>query len=99
MAAGRGTFTLGPLVMDLSSYLVTVDGRPVPVPRADAELLKLLLRERGRCVPRRQMAVAMSALGAPAETLDDRIRALRIVLTGVEIVAVGGVGYRIGVSG
>ncbi len=82
--------------MELPAHRVSVGDVPVALSRTEAEVLRLLMRERGRCVSRRQLGIAIAALGA--HDLDALVQSLRarLATSGCAcLLSAGGLGYRL----
>ena len=69
----------GPVRMDVERHVVSVDGRPVPMPLKEFELLELLLRNAGRVLTRGQLIdrVWGSDYVGDTKTLDVHVKRLR----------------------
>ena len=94
----EGILRAGPLVLDLTTYRVTVEGAPVTLTYKEYELLCLLLRRRGQVLTRDQI---LDLIWGPDyyggnRTVDVHIRRLRQKLPEVAemIGTLHGIGYR-----
>jgi two-component system, OmpR family, response regulator RegX3 len=74
-----GTIEAGPVRMDVERHVVTVDGRPSPMPLKEFDLLELLLRNAGRVLTRMQLIdrVWGSDYVGDTKTLDVHVKRLR----------------------
>jgi len=74
-----GAIEVGPVRMDVERHVVAVDGRSVPMPLKEFDLLELLLRNAGRVLTRGQLIdrVWGSDYGGDTKTLDVHIKRLR----------------------
>ena len=74
-----GTIEAGPVRMDVERHVVTVDGRPAPMPLKEFDLLELLLRNAGRVLTRMQLIdrVWGSDYVGDTKTLDVHVKRLR----------------------
>ena len=103
VAGGRHSqhVEVGPLVIDTRAHAVTLDGRPLQLPRLEYELLLHLAREPRRVFAKQELLNAVWGYLAPARTrtLDSHSSRLRRKLRaqGSEcwVVNVRGVGYRL----
>jgi two-component system response regulator RegX3 len=93
---------VGPVRMDVERHIVAVDGRTVPMPLKEFDLLELLLRNAGRVLTRGQLIdrVWGADYFGDTKTLDVHIKRLRskIEQNPAEpslLVTVRGLGYRI----
>ena len=69
----------GPVRMDVEGHVVTVDGRAVPMPLKEFELLEMLLRNAGRVLTRMQLIdrVWGADYVGDTKTLDVHVKRLR----------------------
>ncbi|MEJ3746263.1 response regulator transcription factor [Actinomycetes bacterium KLBMP 9797] len=69
----------GPVHMDVERHLVTLDGASVPLPLREFDLLKILLRNAGRVLTRRQLIERVwgPEYVGDTKTLDTHVRRLR----------------------
>jgi len=91
----------GRVRMDVDRHTVEVDGRPVPMPLKEFELLELLMRNAGRVLTRGQLIdrVWGSDYFGDTKTLDVHIKRIRSKIEvqpsePVQLVTVRGLGYR-----
>ncbi len=87
--------------MDVDRHTVEVDGRSVPMPLKEFELLELLMRNAGRVLTRGQLIdrVWGSDYFGDTKTLDVHIKRIRSKIEvqpsePVQLVTVRGLGYR-----
>ena len=87
--------------MDVDRHTVEVDGKPVPMPLKEFELLELLMRNPGRVLTRGQLIdrVWGSDYFGDTKTLDVHIKRIRSKIEQqpsepVQLVTVRGLGYR-----
>ncbi len=105
-AKDQPPLVLGGLTVDRARHLVTVDGRPVPLPATELRLLVAILAADGRVLTRDQLLDAVYGLDSTAvleRTIDVLVGRLRDRLGDAAdaprfIVTVRGVGYRAGVG-
>ena len=73
------TIEAGPVRMDVERHVVTVAGRPTPLPLKEFELLEMLLRNTGRVLTRGQLIdrVWGSDYVGDTKTLDVHVKRLR----------------------
>jgi two-component system, OmpR family, response regulator RegX3 len=95
------TIEAGPVRMDVERHVVTVAGRPTPLPLKEFELLELLLRNAGRVLTRMQLIdrVWGSDYVGDTKTLDVHVKRLRAKVEPDpaeprHIVTVRGLGYK-----
>jgi len=95
------TLEAGPVRMDVDRHVVTVDGRPAPMPLKEFDLLEVLMRNAGRVLTRMQLIdrVWGSDYVGDTKTLDVHVKRLRAKVEDdpgrpARIVTVRGVGYR-----
>ena len=84
--------------IDVAARLVTVAGRPVGLTRKEFDLMVLLVRQRGRVVPRSEILRAVWDTGwaGGGRTLDTHVASLRQKLGRPEVVrTVRGVGFTV----
>jgi two-component system response regulator RegX3 len=100
--APEGVLRVGPIVMDVERYAVTVNDRPVRLTPKEFELLEVLLRAAGRVLTRDQLMdlVWGSNYVGDTKTLDVHIKRLRAKLEPDpsdprHVLTVRGVGYRL----
>ena len=96
-----GTIEAGPVRMDVERHVVTVDGRPAPMPLKEFDLLELLLRNAGRVLTRMQLIdrVWGSDYVGDTKTLDVHVKRLRAKVEPDHanpryLVTVRGLGYK-----
>ena len=96
-----GTVEAGPVRLDSERHVVTVNGREVPMPLKEFDLLELLLRNSGRVLTRMQIIdrVWGSDYVGDTKTLDVHIKRLRSKVEDdpsnpVRIVTIRGLGYK-----
>lgn len=96
--ADEPLLTLGGLVLDLAGMTVTMDGQPLELNRKEFELLKYLLKNKGKVLTRDDILDKVWGYGsAETRTLDNHIARLRkLGISGIETVF--GVGYRLKVT-
>ena len=92
---------VGPVRMDVERHTVTVDGREVPMPLKEFELLEFLMRNAGRVLTRGQLIdrVWGSDYFGDTKTLDVHVKRLRAKIEAdpgepKRLVTVRGLGYR-----
>ncbi len=92
---------VGPVRMDVERHTVTVDGREVPMPLKEFELLEFLMRNAGRVLTRGQLIdrVWGSDYFGDTKTLDVHVKRLRAKIEvdpgePKRLVTVRGLGYR-----
>jgi two-component system response regulator RegX3 len=95
------TIEAGPVRMDVERHIVTVGGRPTPLPLKEFELLEMLLRNTGRVLTRMQLIdrVWGSDYVGDTKTLDVHVKRLRAKIEPDpaeprHIVTVRGLGYK-----
>ncbi|WP_134774179.1 response regulator transcription factor [Ornithinimicrobium flavum] len=95
------TVESGPVRMDVERHTVSVDGRPVPLPLKEFELLEMLLRNTGRVLTRGQLIdrVWGSDYVGDTKTLDVHVKRLRAKVepdpsSPRHIITVRGLGYK-----
>jgi two-component system response regulator RegX3 len=78
-ASNGTTVEAGPVRMDVERHVVTVNGRAVPMPLKEFELLEMLLRNAGRVLTRMQLIdrVWGSDYVGDTKTLDVHVKRLR----------------------
>jgi DNA-binding response OmpR family regulator len=87
-AGDRTTFTFGPVVVDVESREVTVDGTPVDLTKTEFDVLAALVENPKRVIPREELEVHLS-----------RMRSKIQKAGGPRVgVAMRGVGYKLGVD-
>ena len=91
----------GPIRMDIERHAVSVDGRDVPMPLKEFELLEFLLRNAGRVLTRGQLIdrVWGSDYYGDTKTLDVHVKRIRSKIEKVPsepalLMTVRGLGYR-----
>ncbi|MFC0680878.1 response regulator [Lysobacter korlensis] len=91
----------GPIRMDIERHTVSVDGRDVPMPLKEFELLEFLLRNAGRVLTRGQLIdrVWGSDYYGDTKTLDVHVKRIRSKIEKVPsepalLMTVRGLGYR-----
>jgi two-component system, OmpR family, response regulator RegX3 len=96
-----GVVEAGPVRMDVERHVVAVDGRQVPLPLKEFELLELLLRNAGRVLTRGQLIdrVWGADYVGDTKTLDVHVKRLRAKIEPEpaqprHLVTVRGVGYK-----
>lgn len=102
-AAGRSTNIVrhGPLCFDLSSCLVTLDGKSVDLSRRELSLLQALLQNPNRILTAEQVKDSLYGFGENVESnaVNVHIHHLRRKLGPQIIETVRGIGYRLGEAG
>jgi DNA-binding response OmpR family regulator len=99
--AGPETIDLGGIVVDLKALLVRRDGATEPLTPREADMLRLLWRERGKAVPRaRFLDEIWRAPDVTTRTVDQHVAQLRKKIERdpahpTAVVTVFGVGYRL----
>lgn len=97
--AGAAPWTCGRMTFDRHTRSVLIDGRALPLPPREAQLIDLLLRHRDRVVRRTQIEALFFGLGEDfsSNAIEVGVHRLRRRLdeadAGVEIVTVRGLGY------
>jgi len=98
----EGALEAGPVRMDVERHLVTVSGRPVPLPLKEFDLLELLLRNVGRVLTRSQLIdrVWGSDYVGDTKTLDVHVKRLRAKIepdpaAPAHLLTVRGLGYKL----
>lgn len=91
-----GGISLPPFAFDFAALRFTVDGAPVDLSRTEQRLLRLLVENRGRTLPR---DLLLSRVWDGGEFVDENalsvaVRRLRSKLPGAPIKTVYGVGYQ-----
>ena len=91
-----GTISLPPFTFDFAALRFTADGAPVDLSRTEQRLLRLLVENRGRTLPR---DLLLSRVWDGGEFVDENalsvaVRRLRSKLPGAPIKTVYGVGYQ-----
>ena len=96
------TLEAGPVRMDVERHVVTVAGRPTPLPLKEFELLEMFLRNPGRVLTRGQLIdrVWGSDYVGDTKTLDVHVKRLRAKLEPdpshpTLLVTVRGLGYKL----
>jgi two-component system response regulator RegX3 len=96
-----GVVEAGPVRMDVERHVVAVDGRQVPLPLKEFELLELLLRNAGRVLTRGQLIDRIWGADyvGDTKTLDVHVKRLRAKIEPEpsnprHLVTVRGVGYK-----
>ena len=99
---GDGVLAAGPVRMDVERHVVAVDGRPVPLPLKEFDLLELLLRNAGRVLTRGQLIdrVWGSDYVGDTKTLDVHVKRLRAKIepdpaNPTFLLTVRGLGYKL----
>ncbi len=90
---------VGPVVLDPACRRLTVDGRPVPLPRKEFDIAEMLIRGAGKLVTRRELLDRLwGGRTNESKSLDVQVGRLRARLALAEgqrrIVTVRGIGYR-----
>jgi two-component system response regulator RegX3 len=100
-SAPSDVIDIGPIHLDIARHEVTVDGRPVSVPRKEFELLELLMANAGRVITREGLIDEIWGAGyvGDTKTLDVHIKRLRAKIESDRsnpkyLITVRGVGYR-----
>jgi two-component system response regulator RegX3 len=95
------TLEAGPVRMDVDRHVVTVDGRPAPMPLKEFDLLEVLMRNAGRVLTRMQLIdrVWGSDYVGDTKTLDVHVKRLRAKVepdpaNPRHLVTVRGLGYK-----
>ena len=96
-----GTVEAGPVRLDSERHVVTVNGREVPMPLKEFDLLELLLRNSGRVLTRMQIIdrVWGSDYVGDTKTLDVHVKRLRSKIEAdpanpTHLLTVRGLGYK-----
>ena len=96
-----GTVEAGPVRLDAERHVVTVNGREIPMPLKEFDLLELLLRNSGRVLTRMQIIdrVWGSDYVGDTKTLDVHIKRLRAKVESdpanpTHLLTVRGLGYK-----
>jgi two-component system, OmpR family, response regulator RegX3 len=99
--APAGTYTLGPVCLDVSLREVVVRGRPVDLSRKEFDLLALLISESGHVVTRKQCMerIWKDRRMGDSRTLDTHVKRLRKKIEDnpaepEHVLTVRGIGYR-----
>jgi two-component system response regulator RegX3 len=97
-----GIFTVGPIRLDTSKHLVTINGNSVSLPLKEFELLEFLMRNAGRVLTRSQLIdrVWGGDYFGDTKTLDVHIKRLRSKIEAdpanpVLIQTIRGLGYKL----
>jgi DNA-binding response OmpR family regulator len=104
-AADMPVFRAGVLEVDFSKILASLKGRPVELTAKEFELLRALIKARGRVVSREQLLETVWDIDSSAEvqtrTVDVHIMSLRRKLRGegARIITVKNYGYRFEAGG
>ena len=100
--SGDAVLAAGPVRMDVERHVVAVDGRQVPLPLKEFDLLELLLRNAGRVLTRGQLIdrVWGSDYVGDTKTLDVHVKRLRAKIepdpaAPSYLVTVRGLGYKL----
>ena len=100
--ADAGILQVGAIRMDVERHTVSVNGRDIPMPLKEFELLELLLRNAGRVLTRGQLIdrVWGSDYFGDTKTLDVHVKRIRAKIERLPsapevLVTVRGLGYRI----
>jgi DNA-binding response OmpR family regulator len=101
-AASGGPLQVGVLAIDLARHSVSMDGRPIELPRKEFDLLRLLAERAGQVVPRQELLTAVwgEDFFGDEKTLDVHVSRLRQRLEREPgapplIQTVRGVGYKL----
>jgi two-component system response regulator RegX3 len=101
LAQPSGSYTMGPVCIDLAVREAVVRGRPVDLSRKEFDLLALLITESGHVVSRAQCMdrIWRDRLVGDSRTLDTHVKRLRkkIELNPADpqhVLTVRGIGYR-----
>jgi DNA-binding response OmpR family regulator len=96
-AVRSSEITLGPVVLDTLTHQVTVDGRPVELPRREFMLLKLLMENPGRILSRESLESRLYGWGeeVSSNSVEVHIHHLRKKIAPEFIKTVRGVGYTV----
>jgi DNA-binding response OmpR family regulator len=96
-AVRSSEITLGPVVLDTLTHQVTVDGRPVDLPRREFMLLKLLMENPGRILSRESLETKLYGWGeeVSSNSVEVHIHHLRKKIAPEFIKTVRGVGYTV----
>jgi DNA-binding response OmpR family regulator len=96
-AVRSSEITLGPVVLDMLTHQVTVDGRPVELPRREFMLLKLLMENPGRILSRESLESRLYGWGeeVSSNSVEVHIHHLRKKIAPEFIKTVRGVGYTV----
>ena len=95
--AESNTIAAGPVCLDTSRMTVTLDGAPVELPRREYMLLKSLMENAGKVVPRSSLESRLYSWGeeVASNALEVHVHHLRKKLGGDFIRTVRGVGYKV----
>ena len=100
--SGDAVLAAGPVRMDVERHVVAVDGRQVPLPLKEFDLLELLLRNAGRVLTRGQLIdrVWGSDYVGDTKTLDVHVKRLRAKIepdpaNPTFLLTVRGLGYKL----
>jgi two-component system response regulator RegX3 len=92
----------GPVRMDIERHIVSVEGKPIPMPLKEFELLAFLMRNKGRVLTRGQLIdrVWGADYVGDTKTLDVHVKRLRSKIevdpaNPVRLVTVRGLGYKL----
>jgi len=90
------TISAGGLVIDRSSYTVTVDGQKINLPKKEFELLYFLIRNPGKVFSRDELLhnIWGTDVYVLARTVDVHVRKVREKIGNGHILTVKGVGYK-----
>ncbi|MBU3749861.1 MAG: response regulator transcription factor [Mycobacterium sp.] len=99
---GEAVLEAGPVRMDIERHIVSVEGRPIPMPLKEFELLAFLMRNKGRVLTRGQLIdrVWGADYVGDTKTLDVHVKRLRSKIEAdpanpVRLVTVRGLGYKL----
>ncbi len=100
--AGDVVLEAGPVRMDIERHIVSVEGKPIPMPLKEFELLAFLMRNKGRVLTRGQLIdrVWGADYVGDTKTLDVHVKRLRSKIevdpaNPVRLVTVRGLGYKL----
>ncbi|MGB5472019.1 MAG: response regulator transcription factor [Gammaproteobacteria bacterium] len=96
-AARSSEIVLGPVVLDMLTHQVSVDGRLVELPRREFMLLKLLMENPGRILSRESLETKLYGWGeeVSSNSVEVHIHHLRKKIAPEFIKTVRGVGYTV----
>ena len=100
--AGDVVLEAGPVRMDIERHIVSVEGKPIPMPLKEFELLAFLMRNKGRVLTRGQLIdrVWGADYVGDTKTLDVHVKRLRSKIepdptNPVCLLTVRGLGYKL----
>lgn len=100
--AGDVVLEAGPVRMDIERHIVSVEGKPIPMPLKEFELLAFLMRNKGRVLTRGQLIdrVWGADYVGDTKTLDVHVKRLRSKIetdpaNPARLITVRGLGYKL----